>query len=217
MTDSELLWRVFPYFFLGHLFGDYVFQTGYIARYKSNKLLVLVEHVFIVFLCQLASLAGRGFGATQLFSVVALSGVHMGVDLVKKKCKTEFCRSWIYYLVDQGLHVLSFIPFMFFFRDVAFFVPRTVAVVASVMVFNGYFIGILVHLMTSDKEYRRDYVGYVLRMLAPVLYLLGTRYFLVYAVAMMVVTVRYSKKKKSVLFDYLFSVTSTIILLEVML
>lgn len=211
------LWEVFPYFFLGHLLGDYVFQTGYIARHKSTRFVVLIGHALIIFCCQTASLMGRNFGVPQALSVIGLSGLHLGIDLVKKNCHTTFCKSWAYYLIDQGVHVLSFLPFVPIFSAVRFFIERPVTVVASVMIFNAYFIGILVHLMTSDREYRRDYAGYVLRMLAPVSYHISRAAFAVYVFAMLLVVIRYSRKRRSVFLDYVFSTTSTIILMEVML
>ncbi|MFN4223535.1 MAG: DUF3307 domain-containing protein, partial [Fervidobacterium nodosum] len=100
-------------------------------------------------------------------------------------------------------------------KDVQPFLERFFVVILSVAVFNGYFLSILVHFITSNGIYKRDYVGYLMRMVAPIFYILNIYAFVIYALACLIlVTI---KPSKSIILNYLTTIVSTIILLEVML
>ncbi|MFN6991946.1 MAG: DUF3307 domain-containing protein, partial [Fervidobacterium sp.] len=107
----EQLKQFFPYFFLGHLIGDYVLQNSYIAAKKGKDLKVLIFHIFLVFISQLLVIVGKGFTMEHFISVflsiMLLSFIHFLIDMLKFLCKKSFCRTWYYYLFDQLLHVLS--------------------------------------------------------------------------------------------------------------
>lgn len=108
---------IFPYLFLGHLFGDYVLQTGYIAAKKSKDIKVLGIHIGLLFLSQLVFVFGEGFGIKHFLAIAMLSGIHFLIDLIKFHCKTAFCNSWKYYLIDQLFHLLSLLSVAPFFRQ----------------------------------------------------------------------------------------------------
>jgi len=217
------LWYIFPYFFVGHLVGDYVLQNGYIAARKSKDLRVLLLHISLVFISQLAFLIGWGFGVIQFFCVLLLAVFHFLIDFGKYKCKRSFCNTWWYYLLDQCFHILSFFVVMVPFSSINFFLNHDLVAVLSVMVFNGYFVSIFVHFITSDGIYKRDYLGYLFRMVSPVLYYVSTTVFFVYAIVMLFFVwrvVKHSKSKSiisSVVINYILTLSSSIILTGVMI
>ncbi|MGB4262956.1 MAG: DUF3307 domain-containing protein [Fervidobacterium sp.] len=223
MRDLKTLWYIFPYFFLGHLVGDYILQNSYIAARKSKDLKVLLLHVFLIFASQLVFSLGKGFGLVQLLFVVLLSVLHFLIDFGKYKCKNGFCSTWWYYLIDQCLHLLSFLFVMVPFSDVDFFLNRNLVVVLCVMIFNAYFISFLVHFITSNGVYKRDYLGYLFRMVAPVLYYFSPIVFIVYEVLIFLPVwkaIKHSKSKSitlSVTLNYVFTLFASIILTGVML
>lgn len=213
---------LFPYFFLGHLIGDYVLQNSYIAARKGKDLKVLIFHIFLVFMSQLLVIVGKGFTMEHFISVflsiVFLSLIHFFIDMLKYLCKKSFCRTWYYYLFDQLLHVLSLIVIILLMTNLGEYqllIPRTLAVLLSVSVFNGYFLGILTHFIISSGAYKRDYIGYALRMISPFFYIINIYAYMIYALFCLAVLIyRYSKSN---LLNYIFTLILTIILLEVML
>ncbi|WP_448375233.1 DUF3307 domain-containing protein [Fervidobacterium sp.] len=209
------LWNIFPYLFLGHLFGDYVLQTNYIAAKKSKNMKVLFLHIFLVFLSQLFFLIGKNFGVFSIFIIFALSFVHLSIDLLKFYCKKRFCMTWYYYLIDQSMHITSLLLTGLFLKPLQPIFPRTLVVILSVMIFNGYFVSILSHLITSNGKYTRDYIGYGLRMIAPVLYYFSRYSLIVYA--FFCIFVLFKQPTKFNVLNYIFTIISTIILMEVML
>ncbi|MCX7653658.1 MAG: DUF3307 domain-containing protein [Fervidobacterium sp.] len=204
----------FPYFFFGHLVGDYVLQNSYIAAKKGKDIRVLLLHTVLVFTAQLLVIVGKGFGLQEFIVVLLMSLLHFGIDYLKFLCKTEFCKTWYYYVFDQLLHLTTlFLATQFV--NVQPFLSRTIAVIFSTSIFNGYFLSILVHFIFSNGVYKRDYMGYILRMLAPFIYILNIYFFVIYAgICFTVVCLRFSKSN---LLNYLLTVFSTMILMEVML
>lgn len=204
----------FPYLFLGHLIGDYVLQNSYIAARKGKDIRVLGLHVLLVYLSQLLVIVGINFDSYE-FIVVSLMGVtHFGIDYLKLSCKNRFCRTWYYYILDQLMHATTLL-IASFFMDVQPFFNRTLTVMFSISIFNGYFISILVYFILSNGNYKRDYIGYLLRMLAPFFYFLNIYYFIIYALICLVfISLHFSKAN---LLNYLLTFISTIILMEVML
>ncbi len=206
---------IFPYLFLGHLFGDYVLQTGYIAAKKSKDIKVLGIHIGLLFLSQLVFVFGEGFGIKHFLAIAMLSGIHFLIDLIKFHCKTAFCNSWKYYLIDQLFHLLSLLSVAPFFDKVVPFLPRTVVTVGAIMIFNAYLIGILSHLIARNGTYKRDYIGYFMRMVAPITYFISVWSFLIYA--LLCGFLIYKKRSMFNLLNYVFTIIATITLLEVML
>lgn len=209
---------LFPYFFFGHLIGDYVFQNSYIAAKKGKDLRVLVFHIGLVALSQLLVIMGKGFAKREFLAVLILGVMHFLIDFLKFLCKKSFCQTWYYYLFDQLLHITSLIIAISIVSNPAqlqLFLPRTLAVVLSVSLFDGYFISILTHFITSNGIYKRDHMGYLLRMMGPFFYIFSIYLFVLYSLAWLVVLIY--KFSKSSLLNYIFTIISTIMLLEVML
>jgi hypothetical protein len=211
----DKVFYIFPYFFLGHLFGDYVIQTNYIAAYKGKSLKVLTLHILLVFCSQTIFLLGKGFALKELLVVIALSLTHFSIDLVKFLCKKTFCKKWYYYLFDQFLHIITLVIASTYFSNVQPFLNRTLAVVLAVSIFNGYFLSILVHFLISNGIYKRDYLGYFLRMSAPVFYIANIYLFIIYVLFCLLLIVQ--KSKESYILNYILTVISTVVLMEVML
>ena len=204
----------FPYFFLGHLIGDYVLQNGYIAAKKGKDLRVLGLHILLVYISQLLVLIGKQFGLREFTVVSCLGVVHFGIDYLKFLCKGKFCRTWYYYIIDQMMHMATLLLSTQFI-NVQPFLNRTFVVVLSISIFNGYFLSILVHFIVSNGIYKRDYVGYLFRMVAPLFYFFNVYSFIIYALSCLIlITLRFSKSN---LLNYLLTFISTIILMEVML
>jgi hypothetical protein len=158
---------------------------------------------------------GNNFGLVQFGLVLLLSVIHLSIDLLKFYCKKRFCITWYYYIIDQAMHISSLIFIGLFIGSLQPILPRTLSVILSVMIFNGYFVGILSHLITSNSRYTRDYIGYALRMAAPILYYKAP--YLMFVYAAMLIAVLFKKKTAFNILNYIFTVFSTIILMEVML
>lgn len=79
----------------GHLLGDFVFQTGWIAGNK-RRIGVLVFHAFIVALCSFLLLGSFHW---QILALVFLT--HFVVDTAKSFLSTDALPS---FLTDQGIH-----------------------------------------------------------------------------------------------------------------
>lgn len=204
----------FPYFFLGHLIGDYVLQNGYIAAKKGKDIRVLGIHILLVYISQLVVLFGKDFSFREIIVVSFLGVSHFGIDYLKFLCKYKFCRTWYYYIIDQMMHMATLL-LSTQFVSVQPFLNRTFTVIVSIAIFNGYFLSILVHFIVSNGIYKRDYVGYLFRMLAPLFYFWNIYSFFIYAlISLILITLRFSKTN---LLNYLFTFISTIILMEVML
>lgn len=204
----------FPYFFLGHLIGDYVLQNSYIATKKGNDIRVLRLHILLVYLSQLLILFGKNFVFREVIVVSLVGLVHFGIDYLKFLCKNWFCKTWYYYVIDQLMHLFTLL-IATQYVNVQPFLDRTFVVVLSVSIFNGYFLSILVHLILSNGIYKRDYLGYLLRMLAPFFYFLNVYSFIIYALVFLIL-IKWHPSKSN-LFNYLLTIASTIILMEVML
>lgn len=104
-------------FLIGHILGDFYFQTDKLAKGKDKYLKKLIEHSVIYFICMLVlslfTLSGNAFK----YSII-ISCVHFIVDLIKfiiKKFNTlnEKKETEIYY-IDQIIHILTIIIVVFF-------------------------------------------------------------------------------------------------------
>ncbi len=216
MRTLESIKHLFPYLFLGHLVGDYVLQNSYIAMKKNKDIRVLLLHTAIVFLSQLFFISGKDLTLKSFGAILMLSVVHFFIDTGKFLCKKRFCQTWYYYLIDQSFHVVTLlITAIYLGKTAQPFFNRFFVVLLSVALFNGYFLSILVHFITSKGIYKRDYMGYLMRMVAPIFYILNIYAFVIYALACLIFVI--VKPSKSIILNYLATIVSTIILLEVML
>ncbi len=155
----------FLHLYLGHLFGDYVLQNGWIARNKGKRKSVLFLHVFLVFLSHIVFALGIGFGIIQFLSILAIGVIHYLLDSMKIKF---FPTGWKGYIFDQMLHALAVFFFSWNLTSVSFFLPEWITIRLALSIFNAYLIGILFHtVFNNDKAYRRDLLGYVYRGVVP--------------------------------------------------
>ena len=99
MADSFfILW-------LGHLFGDYVLQNGYIAKRKERNLGVLLIHVMLVGASHLLFFL-PSFNGNILAAVGFVVAAHFLIDYSKfRLSKFQWVSTPWYYLFDQGLHI----------------------------------------------------------------------------------------------------------------
>ncbi len=155
----------FFHLYLGHLFGDYVLQSGWIARNKMRRKSVLFLHVFLVFISHIVFALGLGFGTVQFLSILSIGAIHYLLDSMKIKF---FPTGWKGYILDQLLHALVVLAFSWAFTDVSFFLPDWITIKIALSIFNAYLIGILFHaVFNNEKAYKRDLLGYVYRAIVP--------------------------------------------------
>ncbi len=90
---------------LAHLLGDYVFQWGFIARWKTRSLVGVLAHGSIV---TLTALACAGLTAPSWWPYAALIGlIHTAIDLVRARFLHTTNPTWelLWYLLDQLSHL----------------------------------------------------------------------------------------------------------------
>jgi len=94
----------FYYLLLGHLLGDFTFQTDRIAEYKNKELNWIALHSLIVTLSML--LFALPFGL-KLMALVLVNGLlHFFIDYFKTKITIKKPLSaLIYFLTDQAIHI----------------------------------------------------------------------------------------------------------------
>ncbi|MBN1179624.1 MAG: DUF3307 domain-containing protein [Anaerolineae bacterium] len=91
---------------LAHLLGDYIFQWGVIARWKSQSLSGVLAHGCIV---TLSALACTGLTAPAWWPYALLIGLsHTAIDVVRARLIHTTSTRWelVGLLLDQGIHVL---------------------------------------------------------------------------------------------------------------
>lgn len=104
MRSDLLVWAI-----LGHLIGDYLFQTKWMAENKASKFLPLMTHSLIyTFFVALSTLPAGGISWPGL--ILIFLG-HLIIDrrifirwwTKRITCSNEF---WLQVMVDQTWHVL---------------------------------------------------------------------------------------------------------------
>ncbi|ABR30203.1 hypothetical protein SU69_01735 [Thermosipho melanesiensis] len=206
----------FIHLFLGHLFGDYVFQTKWIATKKQKEIKVLLVHILIIFLSQVFFYLGRGFNLKILFCLLILSTVHFFIDLIKFiNNEKTFFKSHTYYLIDQLLHFISLFIVTTFIPPNSFFFPKKLSVILISAVFNAYFLGIYSFFLKNNKIYQRDLLGYIIRGSFPIFYLFGLTTYSIYTLVTGVYSIYFLKKHQVI--SWALSTIFTMIFLEVML
>lgn len=156
--------NAFFHLYLGHLFGDYVLQNGWIALGKLRSRSILFLHVLLVTLSHVFFAYGKGFGWKQLLAIFGIGALHYITDMTKIKVSSK---GWIGYSADQFVHVLIILIFLGFFKDVSFWLPEWISIRLAFSIFNAYLIGILFHTVFNRGGYRRDILGYVFRGIFP--------------------------------------------------
>lgn len=104
---------VFSYLLIGHLIGDFLFQTSWMAKFKATKWIPLVVHC-LVYTISVTVIVFLGYGILPILAVLLLFISHMFLDRrifvswwVKHIMKTEGAESkWLCIMVDQIFHMI---------------------------------------------------------------------------------------------------------------
>jgi hypothetical protein len=110
----------FEFLLIGHLAGDFLFQTGWMAREKANNPAALFIHsaVYTLFIGLAAALAGRF--AWPVLPIVLFS--HMLLDNRRfvtfwvKKINQSGDAEWLRIVSDQCWHLLVLAAAAYFFQ-----------------------------------------------------------------------------------------------------
>jgi hypothetical protein len=99
----------FEFLLLGHLAGDFLFQTSWMAREKITNLAALLLHsiVYTIFIGIAATLAGR-------LTWPALLTAFLGHVIIDNRVLTSFWiktisktdEKWLLIVIDQSWHVI---------------------------------------------------------------------------------------------------------------
>lgn len=94
----------FDYLFLGHLLGDFTFQTDRIAANKAADWKWNLYHSIIVTFCML--IFSVPFGPLIIGLVILNGGLHFTIDYYKSKLpgKKPLC-TITYFVIDQSVHL----------------------------------------------------------------------------------------------------------------
>lgn len=103
----------FYFLTLGHILGDFTFQTDRIARNKQADFKWILVHSFIVMICML--LFSIPFGINISMLVILSCALHYVIDLYKSRITTKSnLKLLVYFLIDQTIHItIIFIISMF--------------------------------------------------------------------------------------------------------
>lgn len=95
----------FEYLLLGHLLGDFTFQTDKIAENKTKQWKWNLCHAIIVTICMLIFALPLG---SLIIGLVIMNGIlHFAIDYYKSKLHAATpVYSLAYFLADQTLHLL---------------------------------------------------------------------------------------------------------------
>lgn len=105
----------FAYLLVAHLMGDYLFQTNWMATYKTTKWSALIVHSLVYTAC-LTIVAFLTFGALPLWAVAVIFFTHVffdkrtftvwWVENVMGSSSKQF--GWLVIMVDQVFHIITF-------------------------------------------------------------------------------------------------------------
>lgn len=207
----------FIYLLLGHLFGDFVLQNNFIASNKQKKFKILIFHVFLIFISQIVFFLGKDLNLSTIYGISFITFSHFIVDFIKfKNNNKNFFKTANYYLFDQSIHVLTLLIASFLITQKHFYIPLKVAVIFSSMIFNAYFLGIYSFLLNKDIEkYERDLIGYIIRGIIPIFYIMGTVIFSIFTLITGIFSIFFLKRQQVI--SWALSIVFTIIFLEVLL
>lgn len=122
----------FYYLLLGHLLGDFVFQTNKIAENKVKAPGWNAFHAAIVTICML--IFSIPFGSVAMLLVIFGGAVHYFIDYYKPKIADMYpLPGLFYFLADQGIHILI-IAFISVFADDAKNLPLDFIIVRFLLI-----------------------------------------------------------------------------------
>ncbi|MCX7774111.1 MAG: DUF3307 domain-containing protein [Clostridia bacterium] len=117
----------FQYLLLGHLLGDFLFQTDTIAAHKVTEPRWNLIHVALVTLCTL--FFAIPLGSTVMLLVLANGIFHYVIDWLKPRLSKKYKISELSaFLMDQGIHVLLLFVISLFAKQAGaplLFIPET--------------------------------------------------------------------------------------------
>lgn len=137
---------VFYYLLAGHLLGDFVFQTDYIANKKNVEKRWVVIHTLIVTVSMLVF--SLPFGV-RITSLVLLAGVSHGlIDYKKpKSILTTPLRQLIYFLVDQTAHIGIIFIISLLMNEVKIILNQEQIILLIAVLYTIYFASILIQFL----------------------------------------------------------------------
>jgi hypothetical protein len=100
----------------GHVFGDFLLQTRWMARQKERRWGAMLAHVVLVFVAHCAVL--WPFLSRELVAgVLGLSVVHLVLDAARSRATGKWGRSLAAFFTDQALHLCAgFVLWRFIIR-----------------------------------------------------------------------------------------------------
>lgn len=104
----------FDVLLLGHLIGDYLFQTSWMAANKAKNWTALFTHAF-VYTAAVGIVAWIGFGGLSIWGILLVFGLHSFFDrrtfvvwwvrtIMTAKGKES---GWLIIMADQVFHLLT--------------------------------------------------------------------------------------------------------------
>lgn len=112
-NERGLLVSPFDILLLGHLIGDYLFQTSWMAANKAKNWAALLTHSFVYTLA-VGIVAWFGFGGLSIWGLLLVFGLHVFLDrrtfvawwvrTVMTSTGKESC--WLSIVVDQVFHLI---------------------------------------------------------------------------------------------------------------
>lgn len=104
---------IFSYMLIGHLIGDYLFQTKWMATRKAKEWFPLLVHCMIYTVTVIA-IVFIGYGMLPLVAIALILVSHIILDQrtfvswwVKHIMKTEGKEaSWLFIIADQIFHLI---------------------------------------------------------------------------------------------------------------
>lgn len=180
----------FYYLLLGHLLGDFTFQTDRIACKKVTSLKWNIIHSVIVTSCML--ILSLRFGL-YIQMLVAVSGIlHFIIDYWKHKFTAKNnIQSLIYFLIDQAAHIfIIYLISLFPHNDISGnILENRILFFALALVFTVSFCGILIQyvLKVFFPSYKKFFngnektVGQIIRLIFFITAYVSLRYSLLFA------------------------------------
>lgn len=94
---------------VGHVLGDFVFQTDKISRMKLEKFQYLILHISLVYLSMLFTTLD--FLSPKLLVCIGIISCVHAIDYLKK----YFLSATWWFFVDQAIHIMSIVLVLSFF------------------------------------------------------------------------------------------------------
>lgn len=104
----------FSILIIGHLIGDFLFQTSWIAKYKSTKWFTLIVHVFI-YTAVITVLDLLTFHQLSIWGIIFIFVSHVIIDrqTFVRWWMNQIMRtnpnsiSWLIIVIDQIFHIIA--------------------------------------------------------------------------------------------------------------